>query len=390
MTLPPQARPLTQQPLFKRTIIQAVMSRLSRSIINSNVCSAWLVLSTVFSLPSYAQNATPELRLLTHSAFDLPKPLLDQFESDNHVKLVILKSGDAGEMLNKLILTRAQPIADLVYGIDNILQHKAIAANVLAALPDAALDPLQRAAFRPNKLRLDSTLIATDYGYVALNYDIAALAKRGLTPPKNVWDLTLPAYKNMVVVQNPATSSTGNAFLLATIAGLGEDKAFEWWKQLRQNGLKTTQGWTEAYNIEFSRNGGKYPIVVSYALSPAAEMFYSPSKSAQAPTAVLDLPGAVFKQIEGIAIVKNSRNPNPKTLDLALKFIRFMQSKSVQTALQTSMWMQAIDTHVKLDNALLLAGKHNLTLQHALEIPSATIAAKQTAWVSRWTKTVLK
>ena len=63
----------------------------------------------------------------------MPKPLLAQFEKDAGVKLRITKAGDAGEMLNKLILTRKAPIADVVFGIDNTLAAKALAADVLDA-----------------------------------------------------------------------------------------------------------------------------------------------------------------------------------------------------------------------------------------------------------------
>jgi thiamine transport system substrate-binding protein len=55
--------------------------------------------------------AADELRVMVHSSFALPKPLLAQFEAENGIKLAIIKGGDAGEMLNKLILTRAQPVA---------------------------------------------------------------------------------------------------------------------------------------------------------------------------------------------------------------------------------------------------------------------------------------
>ena len=72
-----------------------------------------------------------ELRVLVHGSFSVPKPLLAQFEKDAGVKLSIIKGGDAAEMLNKLILTRAQPIADVVFGIDNALVVKAQAAQLL-------------------------------------------------------------------------------------------------------------------------------------------------------------------------------------------------------------------------------------------------------------------
>ena len=66
-----------------------------------------------------------ELRVLAHSSYSLPKPLVAQFERDTGIQLKVTKAGDAGEMLNKLILTKANPIADVVYGIDNALAAKA-------------------------------------------------------------------------------------------------------------------------------------------------------------------------------------------------------------------------------------------------------------------------
>lgn len=210
-----------------------------------------------------ARAAPDELRVMVHSSFSLPKPMLAQFETQANIKLSLIKGGDAGEMLNKLILTRAQPVADVVFGIDNALVLKAQAAQVIEPFPTASLHG-------PAALSLGHGVVPVDYGYVNLNYDKAWVAKSGVPLPKSLDDLTQAAYRDWLVVQNPATSSPGYAFLLATVAGLGEEKAFEWWAKMRANGLKVTKGWSEAYYTDFSRNGGKYPLVVSYATSPAA------------------------------------------------------------------------------------------------------------------------
>jgi ABC transporter substrate-binding protein (ThiB subfamily) len=142
-----------------------------------------------------------ELRVLVHGSFSLPKPLLAKFESEAGVKLSIIKGGDAGEMLNKLILTRAQPIADVVFGIDNALVAKAQAADVLD--PTTARRPAH-AGGAPG-----ARLVPVDYGYVTLNYDRAWFAKSGLALPRSLEDLAQPAYRNLLAVQNPATSSPG-------------------------------------------------------------------------------------------------------------------------------------------------------------------------------------
>ncbi len=315
-----------------------------------------------------------ELRVLAHNSFFLPKPLLAQFEAQTGVKLSVIKGGDSGELLNKLILTRAQPIADVVFGVDNAQYAKAKAANVLepyAAAPLAGEDV-------PT---VGKGVVAIDYSYVALNYDKAAFAKSGLPLPKTLEDLADPRYRDLLVVQNPATSSPGHAFLLATLAGLGEGAAFDWWARMRANGVKVAKGWSEAYYTEFSKNGGTRPLVVSYATSPAAEVFYSKEKITEPPTGVLFLKGGVFRQVEGVALIKGGGQR-----EAAVRFIEFMRSPAVQEALQTSMWMfPAVPGIPRAE-----------VMRHAAEpasfdtLSSEVIAEKGAEWVSRWTKVVLK
>ena len=330
-----------------------------------------LLLSAV--LHPLAASAT-DLRVLTHGAFAVPKPLLTQFEADTGITLRITKTGDAGEMLNKLILTKAEPVADVVFGIDNTLVGKAMAAQVLDVYKGAA-------ATRANKVALPGAVVPVDYGYVSINYDKAWFAKNKLALPKTLDELTQARYAKLLAVQNPATSSTGNAFMLATIGAMGEEKAFGWWARMRSNGLRVAKGWSEAYYTEFSQNGGAYPLVVSYATSPAAELFYSKGKLTEPPTGSLMLPGAVFRQVEGVALVKGGGNRAA-----AEKFIEFMRSPAVQQGLQTEMWMYPAEVGVAHAPALQLAPEPT-----TFDSPAAQdIANKGAGWVARWIKVVLK
>ncbi len=326
---------------------------------------------TVLGATGWAQ-ASSELRVMVHSSFSLPKPLLAQFETQAGIKLAVIKGGDAGEMLNKLILTKASPLADVVFGIDNTLMAKAMGAGVLdEALPAELLD-----ARLPGK-----ALSAVDYGYVTINYDKATLAAAKQALPTSLQDLTQAAYKGWLVTPNPATSSTGYAFLLATIAGMGEEGAFAWWAQMRANGLKVTKGWSEAYYTEFARNKGKYPLVVSYATSPAAEVFYSKTPIAEPPTGSLNLPAGVFRQTEGIGLVQGGSQR-----EAALKFAVFMRSDAVQQALQTTMWMYP----AKPATTLAAVMTHAREPDRFEQLEPAQIADKGAQWVARWTQVVLK
>ena len=338
------------------------------------IFSLGLLAVAVLAATVSAQAAPDELRVMVHSSFSLPKPMLAQFETQSKVKLIIIKGGDAGEMLNKLILTRAQPVADVVFGIDNALVLKAQAAQVIEPFPNASLHG-------PAPLALGHGVVPVDYGYVNLNYDKAWVAKSGVPLPKSLDDLTQATYRDWLLVQNPATSSPGYAFLLATIAGLGEEKAFDWWAKMRANGLKVTKGWSEAYYTDFSRNGGKYPVVVSYATSPAAEVFYSKDKLTESPTGNLFVKGGVFRQVEGVALVKGGGQR-----EAAAKFIEFLRSAPVQETLQTSMWMFPADARTPRPEVM----RHGPEPTAYDSLSADVIADKGAQWVSRWTQVVLK
>ncbi|GGY10775.1 thiamine ABC transporter substrate-binding protein [Paludibacterium paludis] len=318
---------------------------------------------------SLAQAA--ELRVITHSSFELPKDLIAGFERQHGARVTIIKAGDAGEMVNKLILTRANPIADVVYGIDNTLIGKARAAGVL--------DPVQPAM--PVVKEALPGAVSTDYGYITLNIDKAWFSAHKKPLPASLEDLARPEWKNLLVIENPATSSTGLGFLLSTIEYMGEDPAFAYWRRLRDNGLKVVKGWSEAYNTEFTRNGGSRPIVLSYASSPAAEVFYSKTALKEAPTGNLLLPGSVFRQIEGAATLKGGREKA-----LAVRFIAFLRSAPVQGAIQTSMWMYPVTEGVTINPVFRFAER-----PRSHSTPSEERIRKNApGWVSRFNRTILR
>lgn len=304
-----------------------------------------ILLSTVLALGAQTAAAQTTLTVITHDSFDLDKKLVAAFEKQSGARVRFVKGGDAGELLNRLVLTRRAPVADVVYGLDNSLLARARQMDLLQAYrsPLTAKVP---AAYRLDDAGLLNTV---DYGFVALNYDRAAFAKTGLPLPKSLDDLKKPEYARLTVVPSPATSSPGLAFLLATVNHYGEAGAWAWWREARQGGLKVVRGWSDAYYKDFTRGGGKYPIVLSYASSPAAEVYYADGYSAarppkESPTANLLLPGSTWLQLEGVGILKGTKQPA-----LARKFVDFMLGAGVQADLPTRMWVYPAVGGVKLD-----------------------------------------
>lgn len=302
--------------------------------------------------------AQTEVRLAVHKSFSLPKDAFAAFEKANDAKVSVIKAGSGNEMINKLILSRAAPIADAVYGLDNTTVLKAKQAGILVG-----------------------DMVPVDYGYITLNYDKAWFAKQQLALPQTLADLAKPQYRNLLVVPNPGMSTVGLGFLLANIEGLGEKAAFDWWAAMRANGVKITKGWSEAYYTEFTQNGGTRPLVVSYASSPAAEVFYSKGKYSEPPTGNLHLKGGVFRQTEGAAVLKGAKQPA-----LAAKLVRYLQTPEIQKAVPSEMWVYPAVKNTPLPDVFKFVQAPAKT-----DNPSEQAIAKhQKRWVSRWIRVVLK
>ena len=331
--------------------------------------------------PTAAQPRT--LRVLTHTSFAATKSLIQDFEKANNVTLQFAQGGDAGETLNKAILAKGNPLADVIYGVDNALLSRAINADILEPYASPALADI------PTDLKLDASnrLLPVDVGYVGLNYDKKYFLTKGLDVPQRLEDLVKPAYKGLLVVENPAASSPGLDFLMATVNAFGESGAYTWetyWQDLRKNDVLVVNGWTEAYYNEFSATGkGKRPLVVSYSTSPCAELFFAADpKPPEPPTGnILPAKGS-FRQVEFVGILKGAKEP-----ELARKFVDFMLGKAFQDDVPLQMWMYPASGKASIPD--LYTKFAPLPSQPAVIDPK-TIEEKRDTWIQRWTQIVLK
>ena len=331
--------------------------------------------------------APPEprtVRVMTHDSFDIGEEVLAAFEAQHNAKVEVLQAGDAGVVLNQAILSADNPLADVLYGVDNTLLSRALKAGILdpynspllAHIPDPLeLDPQQRA-------------LPVDYGDVCLNYDEAWFAGHNLAPPANLEDLVKPEYKSLTVVENPATSSPGLAFLLATIGHFGEtgDHAYlDYWAALRENDVLVVEGWEDAYWGQFtygSKGEGQRPIVVSYASSPPVEVQFAEQPFEEAPTAAVVGDGSCFRQIEFVGILKGAQNR-----DLAEAWIDFMLGQTFQEDIPLHMFMFPANQDAALPEVF---AKFALVPDHPAEVDYAAIETNREAWIEAWTEVVLR
>lgn len=322
------------------------------------------------------------LTVMTHDSFAVSKDIVEAFESANNAKLVFLPSGDAGAVLNKAILTKDAPLADVLFGVDNTFLSRALEADILEPYESPALNQI------PDQFKLDDSnrALPVDYGDVCINYDKAYFAEENLAIPQSLEDLTKPEYKGLLVVENPATSSTGLAFLLATVAHYG-DSFTEYWQALKDNGVVVVDGWETAYYTNFSASSGNgpQPMVVSYGSSPAVEVVFADPPIDDAPTASILGPDTCFRQIEFVGILKGTSQARQRAL--AEKFVDFMLSQQFQENVPLQMYVYPVHPDAALPEVFT---KYAQAPEAAASLAPEVIADNRDAWIQAWTDVVMK
>ena len=322
--------------------------------------------------------APTEVVLVTHDSFAISKEVRQRFERESGLRLRILQAGDANETLNRALLTAGDPQGDVIFGIDDSVLSRAIEGDLLEDYRPDALATVE-GTFLPQT----DLVTPIDHGEVCLNVDRGWFAERGLAPPERLEDLTDPRYRNLLVVENPATSSPGLAFLLATVARFGEDGWQDYWRALRANGVLAVDGWEEAYTQQFSGasgSPGKRPIVVSYATSPAAEVIFAAKPPAEAPTAAVE--DGCYRQVEYAGILRGARNE-----DGARTLLEFMLSEAFQADVPGSMFVYPVREGVELPPAFV---EHALVPDDPLGLPADEIDENRDRWVDEWTEIVVR
>jgi thiamine transport system substrate-binding protein len=305
---------------------------------------------------------------------------LQAFQSENNVEVRFLKSGDAGTLVNQAILSRNNPLADVLYGVDNTFLSRALDEGIFEAYDSPMLEKI------PATFLLDpeKRALPVDYGNVCLNIDRAYFKEKNLAPPQSLDDLLKPEYKGLLVVPNPATSSPGLAFLLATIGGYGEQGYLDYWKGLAANDLLVVNDWETAYYTEFSGSAGRgpRPIVLSYDSSPAFEMIYAETPLPEPPTAAIVGDKTCFRQIEFAGILKGTQKRA-----LAEKWVDFMLSTTFQQDMPMQMFVFPVNPQAQLDPAF---SAYLVSPENPAFVSPEAIAQNREAWLKAWSEAVLR
>jgi thiamine transport system substrate-binding protein len=326
---------------------------------------------TACSSSSGGSSAGSTVTLVTHDSFAVSKPVLRAFTKQTGITVKVLKSGDAGAALNQAILTKDQPLGDAFFGVDNTFLSRALDAGIFVPYTAKSLDTV------PAKFQLDAEkrLTPIDYGDVCVNYDKAWFAREKLAVPHTLDDLTDPQYRGRLVVENPATSSPGLAFLLASVALRRGWNAYWMAAGERREGRRRGE---QAYRDEFSAGLGHDQPLVELASARRPRCTRDP-KPADADRGATD---TCFRQVELAGVLRGAQHPAA-----ARKLIDFMLSEKFQADIPVQMFVFPARAGTPLPRVFT---KYAKVPARPFTLPPAEIGAQRDNWIKQWTTTVLR
>ena len=319
------------------------------------------------------------LTMLAYESFVEPESLA-AFTERTGIDVIVARAGDTGTLVNKAILTKGRPEGDVLWGLDSNLLTRALAEDGLFITHES--DALEQLDPRVTALVPGHEVTPVNIGDVCLNFDREWFSSRKIAPPDSFEDLVAPEYRDLLVVQNPATSAPGLAFLLASIARFGEDGFAGWWEQLRANGVRVVDSWDTAYYDEFTAGGGggSRPVVVSYASSPPATILYAEDPKPTEPLTA-SVEATCYRTVEFAGILDGTDHEAA-----ARQLIDFLVSEEFQSELPLTNFVYPVRTGVALPD---LFERFARPAAAPLALDPAEVGANRDRWITLWTDTVL-
>ncbi|MCF7944283.1 MAG: thiamine ABC transporter substrate-binding protein [Spirochaetia bacterium] len=287
------------------------------------------------------------------------------FKEKTGIDVNLVSAGDAGQVLQRAVLEKDSPQADVILGIDNNLIISAREADILSPYDTEAASHLHASLSFGD----DNLLHPFDYGFFSIIYD----SQRIDNPPKNLEDLTHERFENSLILMDPRTSSPGLGFLHWTIAEYGDD-FLDYWNRLKPSILTITEGWDSGYGL-FTQ--GEAPLVLSYTTSPAYHVEYEDSHRFKAAI----FPEGHYSQVEGIGLLKNAEHEaNGK------EFIDFILSEQFQEIIPLTNWMYPARKDIDLPESYEFAPKAPV----GISLPAEKIKKESDDRLQEWSEFMSK
>ena len=253
--------------------------------------------------------------------------VIPAFEEATGIKVNLVASGAAIEVINKVRLEGKNTECDVILGITDDIADKAY--DLLESYDSPYIQTIDERFIFDAQNRL----IPYDYGAFAFVYD----TESNIEVPTCLADLTKDQYKDKVILIDPRTSSVGTGLMMWTYNALG-DQWLSWWKTMTENALTTASGWSSGYGL-FTE--GEAPIVISYTTSPVYHVMWEDTTRYQA----LLFTDGHEATIEAVGIVKGTKHRSE-----AEAFIDFLLTNA-QVDLANANSMYPVNSEITLPAA---------------------------------------
>lgn len=311
-------------------------------------------------------------RLVVYAYSSFPaEQIAERFEELYDAELVFVAPGGSGDALSRLIteLETGGSEADVFLGLADTSMSRALAYDVFEPFDPNLIPNL---ADIPSELLVDKSnrLLPFDYGYISLVYHPERLAP--LPVPESLEALTRPEYQGKIITMD-ASSSTGQAFLMWTIAVYGEEGYLDYWRRLLPNLLTITNSWSTGYQMF---ENGEAPIIVSYATDRVVAAVYGGE-----PVHEILLPeGQAYRQIELMGIVKGTDQR-----ELAHAFLDLVLSPEIQSLLPTANLMFPVNPKAELPEVF----SENVVMPtNPVMLDPQLVGERLETWLRDWSRVI--
>ncbi len=213
------------------------------------------------------------------------------------VKVNVSMKG-SGEALAQLIAEKENPKTDIWFGGTGDPHLQAAEQNLTLEHKSPSLAQLHPWAQQQAEQSKYKT-VGIYSGPLGFGYNSELLAKKKLPVPKTWGDLLNPALKGEVQVANPASSGTAYTMVATLVQLMGEDKAFDYMKQLHKNISQYTRSGTGPIKAAAR---GETTVSISFVHDGVGEKMQGFPLETVTPT---DGTGA---EIGSMSIIKGARN----------------------------------------------------------------------------------
>lgn len=258
------------------------------------------VLSTALAVWSLGAAAQGQVNIICSVQAEWCNMISTVYARTTGVRVNMSMKG-SGEALAQLIAEKDNPKTDIWFGGTGDPHLQAAEQGLSLEYKSPTLTQLHAWAQQQAQQSGFKT-VGIYSGPLGFGYNPELLAKKKLAVPKTWADLTRPEYKGEVQVANPASSGTAYTMIATLVQLMGEDKAYDYLKQLHKNVSQYSRSGTGPIKAVAR---GETAVSISFVHDGPGEKMQGFPVETVTPT---DGTGA---EIGSMSLIKGSRNLEP-------------------------------------------------------------------------------